>query len=130
MVKNQRVTIPLVLFFASAALDPSRETDMEEDRLSNSSPNVVDVETAFSSRDQVALTSSDTGDSACNHKEAIVVTTGESDTGDSAYNHAEAIVVTTGESYADLELINVDESSSSLCSDDEARLLMEVLEDD
>ena len=104
---------------------------MEEDRLSNSSPN-VDGETAFSGHDQVVLTSGDIGDSAYNHKETIVVTTGESDTGDSAYNCTEAIIVTTGESDADLELINVDESSSSssLCSDDEARLLMEVLKED
>ena len=102
---------------------------MEEDRLSNSSPN-VDRETTFSSHDQVVLMSSDTGDSAYNRKEAIIVMTGESDTGDSAYNCKEAIVVTTGESDADLELINIDESSSSLCSDDETRLLMEVLEDD
>ena len=81
---------------------------MEEDGLSNSSPN-IDMETTVSGRDVVVIASSDTIDSSFSHKEAIVVTTGESDN--------------------DLELLKGDESSS-LCSEDEARLLLEVLEDD
>lgn len=100
--------INFYFFLLFCCLEPNRAPVVEEVILSDS-PHNIDQETTASGLNQVVITSSGTGDSTHNHKEAIVVITGESDT--------------------DLELLKSDESSS-LCSNEESRLLMEVLEDD
>ena len=75
----------------------------------------VDTETVISDSDQ-PVTPGNAADSVHHH-----------------HRHRDKVIVLTpGTSDHDLEVLEVDDSSSngSLCSDDKARLIMEVLEDD